>query len=214
MTPRTATCASPFNCRWIVPGSEHHAAGWSYAICTRVRDTERLVNETDCAHCPRWEEPDDLAEQHAALAWNSMTGAGRAVTIMKASTEIGMPVVHVFRKFVDIERSPANVSAIAKIEMLTPGGVRLGARWRETRQIRGRVDDAEMELTSFEQNRMYTITRHNADVRIETTFWFRPAPGGTKVTVELVAPLEGAVNSEVAEMLKHDLADLKQSFAF
>jgi uncharacterized protein YndB with AHSA1/START domain len=147
------------------------------------------------------------------------------MTAVQASTEIGMPVVYVFRKFTDVERSPEHVSAIKKIEMLTAGGVRLGARWRETRSVFGRVDDADMEVTSFELNRMYTITHHKAGVRIDTTFRFRPARGGTKVTVEfvlgsgglppgLLAPLEWALKGEVAEVLSHDLADLKHSLEY
>jgi hypothetical protein len=211
MSNKTAVNVSPFNCRWIQPGSEHHSAGWDYAVCLRVPDNERLVNEADCSHCPRWEEPDDLAVQRAAVAWNSMTAAERPVTIMKASTEIRMPVVHVFRKFADIEQRPATISAITKIDMLTPGGARPGAWWRETRHVRGRDEDVEMEVTAFEQNRMYTITQHKTGARIDTTFRFAPAPGGTKVTVELLAPLECVLEDEVAAGLKQDLADLKRS---
>jgi hypothetical protein len=37
----------------------------------RVRNSERLVNESDRSRCPRWEEPDDLAERQATLAWNT-----------------------------------------------------------------------------------------------------------------------------------------------
>jgi hypothetical protein len=60
--PQTiAINASPFNCRWIVPGSEHHLDDWNYAICVRVRNTERLVNESDCSRCPMWEEPAETA---------------------------------------------------------------------------------------------------------------------------------------------------------
>jgi hypothetical protein len=61
--------------------------------------------------------------------------------------------------------------------------MRLGVRWRETRQVFGRLDDAEMEV-SFERNRMYTITHRKAGLRTDTTFRFRPVRGGTKVTVE------------------------------
>jgi hypothetical protein len=71
MTTRIVINESPFNCRWIVPGSAHHVSDWSFAICVRVRNSERLVNESDCSRCPRWEEPDDLAERQATLAWNT-----------------------------------------------------------------------------------------------------------------------------------------------
>jgi hypothetical protein len=66
MTPVIAIGASPFNCRWIARGSEHHAGGWNYAICVRVRDTDRMVNESDCSHCSRWQESDDLPERQSA----------------------------------------------------------------------------------------------------------------------------------------------------
>ena len=144
------------------------------------------------------------------------------MTTVKTSRDIGMPVEYVFRKFTDVEHSPAAVSAIKKIEMLTPGGMRLGARWRETRQVFGRLDDADMEVTSFEPNHMYTITHRKAGLRIDTTFRFRPVRGGTKVTVEfalgergvlprLLAPLGWVLRGEVAEVLDHDLADLQYS---
>jgi hypothetical protein len=59
MPPIIAINVSPFNCRWIERGSERHFDDWHCAICTRVRNAERLVNETDCARCAAWEAPDD-----------------------------------------------------------------------------------------------------------------------------------------------------------
>ena len=84
--------------------------------------------------------------------------------------------------------------------------------------------NAEMEITAFERNRMYTITHHKAGVRIDTTFWFEASGGGTKVTVEfdldssglppgLLAPLGWAIAGKIEKVLSHDLADLKRSVA-
>jgi hypothetical protein len=86
----------------------------------------------------------------------------------------------------------------------------------------GLLDTAEMEITAFERNRMYTITHRKAGVRIDTTFWFEPSVDGTKVTVEfeldsgglppgLLAPLGWAIAGKVENVLSHDLADLKRS---
>jgi hypothetical protein len=124
--------------------------------------------------------------------------------------------------FTDIEHGSAHVSDIKGIEMLTVGPVRRGTRWRETRDTMGVSDSAEMEITSFERNRTYTITHHKAGVRIDTTFWFEPAPGGTKVSIEFeleagglppgfLAPLGWAIEGKVARVLRDDLADLKQA---
>ena len=142
------------------------------------------------------------------------------MTSVEVSKRIGMPVVNVFRTFTDIEHGPQHVSAIKKIEMLTPGRVGLGTRWRETRDVFGRLDDADMEITAFERNRTYTITHTKVGIRIDTIFRFRPAPGGTDVTVEFAlrsggvppgffSPLGWVLESAATDVLKHELEDLK-----
>jgi uncharacterized protein YndB with AHSA1/START domain len=144
------------------------------------------------------------------------------MTTVKVTKDIEAPVSQVFGQFTDIEHGPSHVSAIKKVEMLTPGDVGLGTRWRETRDVLGRRDDAEMEITAYERNRMYTITHHKAGLRIDTSFWFEPAGTGTRVSVEFdlgvggvppgfLAPLGWAIEGKVAEVLNHDLADLKHS---
>jgi carbon monoxide dehydrogenase subunit G len=141
---------------------------------------------------------------------------------MKVSNDIAAPVEAVFQQFTDIEHGATRVSGIKRVEMLTPGRVHLGTRWRETREVLGRDDDAEMEITAFERDRMYTISHHKAGVRVDTTFWFEPASGGTRVTVEFelgsgglppgfLAPLGWAIEGKVTRVLTHDLEDLKSS---
>jgi len=138
------------------------------------------------------------------------------------SNEIAAPLERVFQTFTDIEHGPTRVSGIKNIQMMTPGPIHVGTRWLETREVLGRLDPAEMEITAFERNRMYTITHHKAGVRIDTTFWFEASGDRTKVTVEfeldagglppgLLAPLGWAIGGKVEKVLSHDLADLKQS---
>ena len=138
------------------------------------------------------------------------------------SDEIAAPVERVFHVFTDVEHGAEHVSGIKKIEMLTPGPVGLGTRWRETREVLGTTDSAEMEVTSFERNRTYTLTHHKGGVRIDTKFWFEPSRGGTKVSVEfeldsaglppgLLAPLNWAIAGKVREVIGKDLADIKSS---
>jgi uncharacterized protein YndB with AHSA1/START domain len=139
------------------------------------------------------------------------------------SDYIAAPVDQVFRLFTDVASGAGRISGIKHIEMLTPGPIRLGSRWRETRDVFGVDDSAEMEITSYERNRTYTITHQKAGVQISTAFWFEPANGGTKVSVEcelergglppgLLAPLGWAISGTVASVLSHDLADFKQFF--
>jgi hypothetical protein len=51
----TLVTTSPFNCRWIQKGSEGGIDGFKYAVCLRLHDAERVVNEAQCMYCPLWE---------------------------------------------------------------------------------------------------------------------------------------------------------------
>ena len=138
------------------------------------------------------------------------------------SRQIAAPIEDLFKVFTDLSHASERVSGIKKLQVLTSGPVGLRTRWIETREVMGRLDSAEMEITAYERNRMYTITHHKAGIRIDTTFWFEAAAGGTKVSVEfeldaggvppgLLAPLGWAIGGKVEDVLKHDLSDLKQS---
>lgn len=141
---------------------------------------------------------------------------------LKVSGEIKAPVEEVFGLFTDIEHAAEHVTAIKSVEMMSTGPLNLGTRWVETRQVLGRLDDAEMEITSFDRNHTYTVTHHKAGVRIDTVFSFEPIPTGTKVGIEfelnsqglppgLLSPLEWAVGGGVRNVLGKDLDDLKES---
>ena len=141
---------------------------------------------------------------------------------IKVSRDIAAPVETVFALFTDLEHGPGRVSNIKGVQMMTFGDFRLGTKWRETREILGRTDDAEMEITAFERNRSYTITHHKAGVRIDTEFTFEPTATGTRVTIEfalnpqglppaLLSPLEWAIAGKVRDVLSGDLLDLKNS---
>src|ERR1700680_2129194 len=141
---------------------------------------------------------------------------------IRVSSEMPETVERIFHLFTDVEHAAQHVSAIKKTEMLTTGEFSRGTRWLETREVLGRLDTAEMEVTAFEANRTYTITHHKAGGRIATPFAFEPIPSGTKVSIEfalnnqglppgLLSPLEWAIAGKVRDVLGHDLADLKAS---
>ena len=138
------------------------------------------------------------------------------------TNEIAAPLHRVFEFFSDSRSSSPHVSGIKKIDVMTAGRFGLGTRWIETREVLGITDSAEMEVTSFERDKTYTITHHKGGVRIDTVFWFDSVGDSTRVTVEfeiesnglppgLLAPLNWAIAGRVRDVLGHDLADLKTS---
>lgn len=144
------------------------------------------------------------------------------MTPITVTDVLAAPVEDVFKAFTDLEHQAGRVSGIKGIEVLTTGGFRLGTRWRETREVLGRTDDAEMEVTQFAQNAGYTITHEKAGVRIDTVFVFAPAGDGTKVSITfslenqglppgLLTPVSWAIAGKVKEILGKDLTDMKKA---
>jgi uncharacterized protein YndB with AHSA1/START domain len=143
-------------------------------------------------------------------------------TTVKVATTIAASLERVFDLFIDVEHAAAHVSSIRSVAMLTPGRpFALGTRWRETREVFGGRDSAEMEVTAFERNRTYTITHHKAGVRIETVFAFEPNADGTAVSIEFavqtaglasgfLTPLNWAIAGKVRHVLNRDLSDLRR----
>ena len=54
----TAVATSPLNCRWIDQDSRRSVEAFDYAVCRRMRDAPRVVNEAECRYCPSWTPPD------------------------------------------------------------------------------------------------------------------------------------------------------------
>jgi len=138
------------------------------------------------------------------------------------SEQIAAPIAVVFERFTDLEGSQARISGIKGIEMLTPGPFRLGTRWRETREVLGRLDTADMEVTAYDREKTYTITHYKMGARIDAVFTFKSVYGGTQINIEfslkgqgmppgLLAPIEWAIAGKVRDILSQDLADLKSS---
>ena len=144
------------------------------------------------------------------------------MTTVTVTSQIEAPVDRTFAMFTDLDNATEHVSAIKEVEMMTTRGFELGTRWLETREVLGRLDSAEMEVTAFEKNKSYTITHHKAGTRVDTVFTFEPSGTGTQVSIEfgldsqglppgLLAPVSWAIAGKVRDALGHDLADMKKS---
>jgi len=157
----------------------------------------------------------------ASLPREATDQKGQSMTRITVDTEIAAPIERVFEVFTDLEQHSTRTANIHKIEVLTVGPFKLGARWIETREVLGQQDSAEMEVTAFERNRSYTITHHKAGARIDAVFTFTPVGDHTNVRVEfgldshglppgILAPVRWAIASKVRDVIGQDLADLQE----
>ena len=103
---------------------------------------------------------------------------------------IHAPVETVFDVASDLAHAAESIRDIEKIELLTPGPVDVGTRWRETRTMMGRQETVTLEITAFDRPRSYTAGCESCGAYMETTFRFTPigdlaGPAATDLTVDI-----------------------------
>lgn len=136
---------------------------------------------------------------------------------------IPAPVEDVFRRSTDFAGAPATMRGIQAVELLTPGPVGLGTRFRETRVMLGKQATEEMEVTAFDPPRSYVLGAENHGMRYRTELAMEPQRGGTRLTLRfeavpttLVARVLSLLMRPLARMamgeMRKDLADLRASF--
>ena len=108
------------------------------------------------------------------------------MTTFATQRRVAAPRATTFEVFSDFQNAASTVSAIERIEMLTEGPNRVGARFRETRTMFGRPATETMEVSAFDPPRSYTLAAESHGARYATTFTFTEAAGGTEVEMRFV----------------------------
>lgn len=143
-------------------------------------------------------------------------------TICTICKPIAAPQEQVFRVFSDIPNCAGRIKSILRIEMLTPGPVRLGSRFKETRKMFGKECTETMEVTAFEPSTRYEIGGHSCGMIWSTEFRFSQDSGGTLVEVatkceaqtffaKIMNPLTGwMMKGAMKKCIEQDLNDLAE----
>lgn len=84
---------------------------------------------------------------------------------VEITTTIAAPLARVFALFTDLEHAAQNIAAIQSLELLTPGPMRKGTRFRETRVMFGKQATEEMEVVDFVPGRSYSVAAESCGAR-------------------------------------------------
>jgi hypothetical protein len=130
---------------------------------------------------------------------------------------VDAPPSLVFQLFTDFEHAPERVTGITQLDILTPGPVGVGTRFRESRRIHGHEASEEMEITAFEPGRHFDVRCRSGGREYRSAYRFSPEGPGTKVEVDfeseplsLAAKLMSPIaNSTANAMKKHIVADIE-----
>jgi len=141
---------------------------------------------------------------------------------MTVSTTVAAPPERVFEIAADVPRWAEVIRGVEGVEMLTPGPVRVGTRFRETRIMHGSKAAEEMTVAEFAPPHHFVLTAENHGARYRAEHRFTAEDGGTKLTLSfegkpvtlfarLMMPLGLLLAGAVRRQLEADLADLKRA---
>ena len=133
--------------------------------------------------------------------------------------EIDAPPDVAFALVADIPAWPRVISGVQSVEMVTPGAVAVGTRFRETREMFGRQATEEMTVAEIEAPLRLVLTAFNHGTAYRAEHLFEAHGGGTKLELafegrpvtllaRLLAPLGVLFLGTVKRHLEADLADL------
>ena len=136
------------------------------------------------------------------------------------SQHVTAPQSATFNAFADFPNAAGRIPDVLKIELLTPGPVKKGTRFKETRKVFGRPATETMEVTTYEPYRRYELATTSGGTAFTTEFKFIPEKGGTRVDVtlttkpltlfaKLMLPLGWLMKGALARCVKRDVAGIK-----
>ena len=141
---------------------------------------------------------------------------------LKLSTHVNAPPAVVFATAIDVARWPELIRGVKAVEILTPGPVGVGTRFRETRQLFGRDAVEEMTFAAFDPSRLFTLEAVSCGSRFTSEHRFTADIAGTlleltlrtqplTLAARLMAPLGRLMTPMMRRMIGADLDDLKRA---
>jgi hypothetical protein len=101
---------------------------------------------------------------------------------------VARPPKVVFDFITASENAPKIVSSVKSMVKLTEGPVGVGTRYRETRLMHGKEQQAELEIVEFEPARKYAV--QNVTEGIETVYRYNLQPERDGTRIDLVCEIK------------------------
>ena len=116
----------------------------------------------------------------------------------------------VFDFITSSDNAPKVVPSVKSMVKLTEGPVRLGTRYRETRLMNGKEQDAELEVVGYEPDQKYAVKNVTEGIETVYRYTFHPKADGTRVDLVCEVKASGLkklVLPMVASILKKEDGD-------
>ena len=103
------------------------------------------------------------------------------MTGFNMSEWVARPPKEVFDFISASENAPKIVNSVTGMVKLTEGPPRVGTRYRETRLMHGKEQQAELEIIEFEPSRKYAMQNVTSGIETVYHYHFQPERDGTRI---------------------------------
>ena len=128
----------------------------------------------------------------------------------KMSEWISRPPQDVFDFVTTPDNAPRVVQSVTSMVKITDGPTRVGTLLRETRVMRGKEEQAELEVVAYEPSREYVVKNLTEGIETVYRYAFHPESMGTRVDLVCEVTASGAKKlmlPMVAAVLKQEDGD-------
>ena len=98
------------------------------------------------------------------------------------ATTISAPPERVWEILVDVERWPARIPTVDRVERLDDGPLAVGAR---TRLAQPKLPDKVWTVTELTAGTAFTLTSGSTGVRVTASHVIQPSPEGSRLTLSI-----------------------------
>ena len=109
----------------------------------------------------------------------------------KSDVLIAAPSERVFAALTDLANAPKLLSGVGEVQLLTPGPLGKGSRFRETRTVMGSTETVEVEISEFEPNKRYAARNEMNGIKVVYCYDVQARDSGTRVEFECQVTARG-----------------------
>ncbi|MBL8746868.1 MAG: SRPBCC family protein [Phycisphaerae bacterium] len=136
-----------------------------------------------------------------------------SITLTK---RVNAPIERAYAVLTELDRATERIPNIKRLEVLTPGPVGRGTRFRETRMMFGKEATETLEITDVQPGRSITFEAGSCGARFSTTFTLTREGSGTLIEqvtsctpvsflARLMTPLSMLMMKPMKKMMQADL---------
>lgn len=111
----------------------------------------------------------------------------------RSSVIIHKPVSEVFNYMAGMEDVHEIMPNVVKMEKITPGPIGKGTQFKETRMVRGKNINADIEYMEYEQDRSIILRSNSNGLIVEYHYKFDEIEEGTQADLEAFVKTSGLV---------------------